>query len=144
MTTREAIIAEAMSWVGTPVIWGQCRKGLGVDCVGWIFGVAREMGLPEWKAAEPFRKGYRRPSPARLLDGLSAALERAERAFPGDILAIPVEGITTGPAHLAMLLPDRQIIHAYGRGIERVCKVPLRADMRVHSIWTWPSLGGGA
>lgn len=29
---RKAVVEEALSWLGTPFVYGQCVKGVGVDC----------------------------------------------------------------------------------------------------------------
>jgi cell wall-associated NlpC family hydrolase len=42
--TRQQVVDEARSWIGTPWQHQQSTKGLGTDCVGFIAGVARETG----------------------------------------------------------------------------------------------------
>ncbi len=44
MTTREAVVAEARSWIGTPWHHAGRVKGVGVDCVGLPVGVLRACG----------------------------------------------------------------------------------------------------
>jgi len=44
-TTREAIMAEARSWIGTPYHKAACVKGAGVDCCTLLWGVYKNCGL---------------------------------------------------------------------------------------------------
>ena len=44
MITRESIVAEARSWIGTPWHHAARVKGVGVDCVGLPVGVLRVCG----------------------------------------------------------------------------------------------------
>ena len=45
MTTREANVHEAQSWLGTPYHVGARVKGAGVDCATFLFAVYKECGL---------------------------------------------------------------------------------------------------
>jgi cell wall-associated NlpC family hydrolase len=45
VTTREAIMAEASSWIGTPYHKAACVKGAGVDCAMLLWGVYKNCGL---------------------------------------------------------------------------------------------------
>jgi len=42
---RAAVVAEARSWMLTPVLHGAALKGVGVDCGQFILGVFRNCGL---------------------------------------------------------------------------------------------------
>lgn len=42
---QERLIQIARSWLGTKWMHNQCKKGLGVDCVNFIWAVAKEAGL---------------------------------------------------------------------------------------------------
>jgi NlpC/P60 family putative phage cell wall peptidase len=45
MPTRKQIVDEARSWIGTPFRHQGRLKGVGVDCIGLGFSVARALGL---------------------------------------------------------------------------------------------------
>ena len=47
MIRRPAIIAAARSWVGTPYQHQGREKGRAIDCIGLIWGVAREVGYEQ-------------------------------------------------------------------------------------------------
>jgi hypothetical protein len=67
-STPELIVEAARSWVGTPFMHQQSLKGVGVDCVGVILGVGRELGILEISPEEwaPFAAYTRQPNPARM------------------------------------------------------------------------------
>lgn len=139
--TREQIVAEARSWIGTPVRHQGQTKGVSVDCKGLAVGVPRALELPEADSVAALVCDYRPGFKGRaLLAGLRDTLIRVPEAEAGDLLAI-LWGREPEPRHLAFLTEPGWIIHAYGGGVGRVAEVPL-GPMRVHSCWTWPSLGG--
>ena len=45
MTSRADVVAAALAWTDTPFHHQARLKGVGVDCVGLVIGVARELGL---------------------------------------------------------------------------------------------------
>ena len=45
LTERENLLIEARTWLGTPWMHNQCVKGVGVDCVNFVWAVAKESGL---------------------------------------------------------------------------------------------------
>jgi cell wall-associated NlpC family hydrolase len=140
MVTRAQIVEEAMTWCGTPFIWGQATKGRGCDCKGLIYGIARELDLPEAKGALAQFKAYRTANSDLLLEGLAASLVPTEDPQPGDVACLII-GEPPKPQHLAILVEDRRILHCYGRNLDRVVLVPLGNSRPIHSWWTWPSLG---
>ncbi len=42
---RRAVIAEALTWKGTPFVWEACVKGVGVDCGRFIGACYRDAGI---------------------------------------------------------------------------------------------------
>lgn len=141
--TREMIVAEARSWIGTPFRHQAQLKGKGCDCKGFVTGVATALGLPEAASLPGRTQNYSNLFRGRqLLAGLREALRETKEEQPGDVLAIII-GTDRDPRHLAFVsFEPGWIIHAYGAGVKRVAEVPL-GDLLVHSRWTWPSLGGG-
>lgn len=47
MVTREDVAREALTWERTPFHHHACLKGVGVDCVGFAYGVYTAVGLVE-------------------------------------------------------------------------------------------------
>ena len=69
MTTRQQIVDEARSWIGTPYVHQASLKLIGVDCIGLIRGVARCCGLEDPFACGKAREfeGYSQyPNPTLL------------------------------------------------------------------------------
>lgn len=58
MVTREAIIAAARSWLGTPYHHQASLKGVGSDCLGLIRGIWRELYGPEPEAMPPYTRDW--------------------------------------------------------------------------------------
>ena len=98
MFTREAVIAEARSWLGTPWHHQASLKGVGCDCIGFIRGVAQPfVGEIEIPLDYPETWHLYRAEP-RMYLGFKARAEEidAADARPGDILLF---GAGKGPAH---------------------------------------------
>lgn len=143
--TREDIVAEARSWIGTPFLWQASVRGKGCDCKGLIAGIARHLGLPEAESIAAKIANYDRAfKPEQLIAGLEASMIRTHDPKPGDVVAIVIEpNRYTLPRHLALLTSETRIVHCYGLGaIKRVIEVPLGRSRPIHSYWTWPSLAG--
>ncbi len=110
--TREQIVAEARSWLGTPWVHQHRTKGVAVDCAGLVIGVARALGV----VPETFDvQGYGRQPDGTLLDVCDAHLQRVQRAdlAPGDVIVVAVE---RDPQHMGIVVPYRGdmlgIVHA--------------------------------
>jgi cell wall-associated NlpC family hydrolase len=55
---RAAIVAEALTWIGTPFHWEACVKGVGVDCGRFPAAVFNKVGIKNINI-----KGFPRLSP---------------------------------------------------------------------------------
>lgn len=140
IVTREMIVATARGWARTPFRHQGQLRGKACDCKGLVVGVAADLEMPEAQSLAALQRNYGRSFAGRaLLDGLSATLIRTRVPQPADVLAILL-GRDPLPRHLAILTEPGRIIHAYGGGVKFVAEVPL-GSWRVHSAWTWPSLG---
>ena len=115
--TRQEVIDQARTWLGTPFRHQGRLKGIGVDCVGLIIGVTKELGLNQFDT-----KNYSRYPDVKMMgDLLAQHLEpiKESEALLGDVVWIKVNG---NPQHLAMLT-DKGIIHAHsivGKCVETV------------------------
>lgn len=110
---KQAIIVAARGWLGTPFRHQGRTRGVGVDCVGLIIGVARELGIVA-KNFDHNRYG-KQPDPDSMLRVLRDHLDRVpvRLAEPGDILYMRFR---EDPQHLAILTDASTIIHAYAQG----------------------------
>jgi NlpC/P60 family putative phage cell wall peptidase len=90
MVTREAIVAAARSWLGTPYHHQASLKGVGSDCLGLIRGIWRELYGPEPEAMPPYTRDWGNATGSETL--LAAAgrhlteLDDISAAGLGDVL----------------------------------------------------------
>jgi cell wall-associated NlpC family hydrolase len=122
ITPKEHVVAEARSWVGTPFKHQGRAKGVGVDCVGLLIGVARRLGI----VAPAFDvTGYtRRPDGWTLIEECERHMGRVDQAelASGDGVIVRFDA---EPQHFGFVAPYRHggwsIIHAtakYGCVVE--------------------------
>ena len=125
--TRAAIVAEALSWVGTPYRHQASLKGVGCDCLGLIRGV--------WRA---FYGGEPETMPAYTPDwaeakGSETLAEAARRhlteigladAGAGDILLFRWRNHLPAK-HAAILVENGRFVHAQqGAAVARAALTP--------------------
>jgi NlpC/P60 family putative phage cell wall peptidase len=144
-TRNELVAAEAREWIETPFAWQQSAKGVGCDCKGLLWGVARELGFPEAESLYAKVADYSptRPVPSALLkEGMAAIFDRVasiEEVRPGDVLLLKVR--KGGPAgHIAIVSSEDSAIHAQIGSKDWVKETKLRALLAVCplvSIWRW-------
>ena len=148
--TRELIVAEARSWIGTPYRHQARAKGVAVDCVGVGIGCARALGLvaPDFDVT-----GYTRQPDGRTLiaecDRYMTRIDTAEMGH-GDAVAVRFD---SGPQHFGILVPYRHgglaMVHAaskYSKVIETrllfgasPLSMKLVAAYRFPGIDAWPN-----
>lgn len=101
MISRWDVVTEARSWIGTPWHHGQHLKHIGTDCVGFIYGVAHELGVMADFPAE--FKGYGWHPNAVLLyqacDKFMWRIPKSEAGL-GDVLLLKFE---TDPQHFGII-----------------------------------------
>lgn len=110
-------MAEARTWLGTPYRHQARTRGVAVDCIGLIGGVALALeisGAQEWAADATLHNYARMPGTNLLTAGCSRFLDHIALtdAVAGDVLLFALEDV---PRHFAILSqrgPDR-VIHAY-------------------------------
>ncbi|MBI4384129.1 MAG: C40 family peptidase [Nitrospinae bacterium] len=113
--TRSEIVRKAREYLGTPFHHQGRTKGRGVDCVGLVVCVLRELG-PE---IDDCRTYPQTPDSGLLLNKLRQHLEEIpiDRAVSGDVYLMTIMGY---PQHVAFLT-DIGIIHTHqqvGRVVE--------------------------
>jgi NlpC/P60 family putative phage cell wall peptidase len=115
--TRESVVAEARTWIGTRWQHQAFLKGVATDCIGLIGGVALELGMEgarEWADDPTFHSYGKDPQPGLLVAGCEKFLVRIpiEDVKLADVL---VMAFKTQPQHFAIVSREepRYIIHAY-------------------------------
>ncbi len=123
MTDRTRVVAAARDWLGTPFHHQARLKAVGVDCIGLVIGVARELGMVQ----QDFDvTGYSRYPDGRAL--MAMAREKMtwvplDQLQIGDVVVV---GFDKLPQHFGIIGDYRHggfsIIHAasaYGKVVEQ-------------------------
>lgn len=106
----DKIVAEALSWVGTPFHHQGRKKGVGVDCVGFLLEIFRPFGIVDFDM-----DGYARaPDQTLLVETLD------QKAIKLDVIDIsiiqPVDillfRIGRREQHVALATDNQNIVHA--------------------------------
>jgi NlpC/P60 family putative phage cell wall peptidase len=147
MTTilNPLVIAEALTWLGTPYRHQGSRKGVGCDCLGLVRGV--------WRAAygeEPEEPGAYSADWAEAggQDRLIEAARRhcrekpASEMAPGDLLVFRWRSRLPAK-HLGILLEPARFIHAYEGHAVMVSPLVPQWRSRVAGVFAWPDLAPG-
>lgn len=140
LSDREAVVKEALSWVGTPYHGNADLKGIGVDCGMFLVRVFVDTGLV--KAFDP------RPYPMQW------ALNQAAEKYLEIVLSYAREINTTSPkpgdiamfkfgkcwAHGAIVVDWPRIVHANPRicradNVVQNLSLARRKPFRFFSIW---------
>lgn len=120
MSVRNAVVAEARAWIGTPYRHQASLKHHGCDCLGLVRGVWRAVIGPEPETPAPYTPDWAEQGAREAL--LEAArrwlIESAPAAAqPGDVLVFRM-GPAAPAKHCAILSEAGTLIHAYwGRAV---------------------------
>jgi len=147
MISRQAILAEARSWIGTPYQHQASAKHAGCDCLGLVRGVWRTLYGDEPERAPAYtpdwaeRRGAETLYEAACKHLRETAMASAE---PGDVLLFRMDA-RSPMKHAAILDADDHIIHAYwGRAVVRSRFAPwwrtrCAAAFSFPDVETWPN-----
>lgn len=110
MITRQQIVDEARTYLGTKHHHCGRLKGVGIDCIGLLTGVAKHFGITSHDL-----KGYSRyPDGVTLLRELRKCLNEIPKEFAttGDVLIFWMDR-QDRPCHAGILTSPDTIIHTY-------------------------------
>lgn len=126
MSWREAVVAEAHTWIGTPYVAKGRIKGVGVDCGGLIYAIYE----PHFGPFKPFPTDYT-PDWCRHSDAeryLNFILPHVEEVSYPRLGGIAVFHVGNAYAHGAIYVGNNNYIHARGRnGVGCVMQTKSRA-----------------
>ena len=117
---QQAIINEAVSWLGTPYDYGSAEKGKGIDCAKFLLAVYKKVGL----IRPGFQPPHMNPDWSFKADADPAAFKEFilkcghevpfDERLPGDIVSYQFPGYAGRlyETHLAILIENDLIIHA--------------------------------
>lgn len=105
MPTRIEIDMTARQYLGTRCVHQGRVKGVGVDCIGLVVCVAKDLGLPVYEPK--VCRGYGRRAPptdkSQIIRYLDAQCVKVEEPRLGDILVLWTNQTTKRPQHLAIV-----------------------------------------
>lgn len=139
--TRDAVVAAARGWLGTPYRHQASLRGVGCDCLGLVRGVWRECVGPEPEPMRPYSPDWAEAGGGESLIALgerhfSAAPHDAWRA--GDILVFRF--FDAMPAkHLAIATDADRMIHAH----DGACVAEVAIGLwrrRIARVFSFPGL----
>lgn len=142
---NDAVLAEAMTWIGTPYRHQGSRKGVGCDCLGLVRGI--------WRAvygAEPETPGAYAPDWAET-GGEDRLIEAARRHCaekpvanrrPGDLLVFRWRPHHAAK-HLGIMLADERFLHAYEGHAVTVSALIPQWRRRIAGVFAFPPLERG-
>jgi NlpC/P60 family putative phage cell wall peptidase len=137
-----AVLAEAMTWIGTPYRHQGTIKGVGCDCLGLVRGIWRAVYGREPEAPGPYAPDWAEAGGRdRLLEAARRhCLEKAvEVARPGDLLVFRWRAHHAAK-HLGILLPETRFLHAYeGHAVTISALIP-QWRRRIAGVFAFPEL----
>ena len=137
---RQAILAEAGRWIGTPFHHQASTLGAGTDCLGLIRGIWRALYETEPESIPPYAPDWAEATGRETL--LEAACRNlvecaSDQPRPGDVLLFRFK--PNGPVrHCAILSNAEQMIHAWSG--YAVAEVPfdLAWQRRLSHVFRFP------
>jgi cell wall-associated NlpC family hydrolase len=145
---RNAVIARAREYLGTPYRHQGRAKGLGMDCVGLPICVGEDLGLRD-KLGSPILKSDHLNYPPRPIADVSsqvaARLEEKPRDWikGGDVVTIKVGRYVSHLAIVTDLEAGLGLIHAYAGGPCMVAehRLDLKWKSRIYRAFYFPEIG---
>jgi len=131
--SRAEIVAAARSYMG--VRWHhQGRTRAGIDCIGLVIAVARDLGLSTYDIT-----GYSRtPDGVALRRVMAEQLVRVDHMRPGAVLLFSFFG---SPLHAAIVTEPGNMVHAFANA-RRVVEHRIDAvwRQRLFSVFDYPGV----
>lgn len=140
MICGDTIVREGREWIGTPFRWQASVKGVGCDCKGLIYGVARELELPEAASLHARMADYRIVVDTKLLrEGIAANFVEVDEPMAGDVLLLR---LGRRVQHLGIYSGFGHMIHTYSGGPDRVVESEMGKAWgnALDSVWRWKSM----
>lgn len=110
-----AVVESARTWCGTPFRHQGRQKGVGIDCVGLIYMLAKEFDLADTdettSKAAPFVRYSRVPADGQMRLFCNTYFKKARQADlrPADIILM---NLAREEGHVALYTGEGTIIHA--------------------------------
>jgi NlpC/P60 family putative phage cell wall peptidase len=140
VSINEAIVAEALAWVGTPYRHQGSRKGVGCDCLGLVRGVWRAVYGTEPERPGPYARDW---AEAGGGDPLLEAAARHCRQKPaaemaaGDLLIFRWRPHCAAK-HAGVLVAEGRFVHAYEGLAVTVSPLAPQWRRRIAGVFAFP------
>lgn len=132
--TREQIVAEARTWLGTPWHHDAAIKGAGVDCAQFLRRVYIDAGaVPAFEVEHYPMQWYLHQGQPLFLEWVAKFGHKVDVALPGDVLMF---NFGRHAAHGAIVLDEHYMIHA--QRVARKVIISSRDSLthRLDSSWS--------
>lgn len=134
---RQAVIAEAMTWLCTPYLHHASVKGVGVDCAQILIEVYSAVGMAEKVDVGEYPIDWAmHRSDERYLGWIEKYARRVEVPLPGDIALWKFGRCFS---HAAIVVAWPEIIHSYrGEGVvmgDGLKGALEKRDVLFYSLW---------
>lgn len=143
--SRQDIVAEARSWIGTPYRHQASLKGVGCDCLGLVRGVWRELIGVEPERAPPYGPDWAEASGDESLAQAAARNLIAvplDQFAPGDVLLFRWRNHLPAK-HAAIVTSPGTMVHAHdGAAVAEVALAPWWGR-RLAYAFRFPGAGTG-
>jgi hypothetical protein len=119
MITVDQLIAEAETWIGTPIAPVGAVKHEKCNCLGMAGGIARSLGLDNaYKAFAPYEGHGLPPKPTFLIRGLRQHLRRVSGEWKrGHLLLINNNNGRVDATHVALCTGPKSMIDPGGKKV---------------------------
>jgi len=141
--TGAAVLAEAMTWLGTPYRHQGSRKGVGCDCLGLVRGVWRALYGQEPELPGPYTPDWAETGKGDLLfeaAGRHCTQKEPEVASPGDLLVFRWRAHHAAK-HLGILMAGERFLHAYEGHAVMISPLIPQWRRRIAGIFAFPEIG---
>lgn len=119
---RARLVAEALTWVGTPYRQLGAAKGVAVDCSMLLVRVMIDAGIVAEFDPRPYPPSwFLHRADERYVDWMETVAKRVDVPRPGDIMLMR---IGRAFAHSAFIVDDMHLVHAFAD--EGHCNLSLR------------------
>lgn len=118
MATRQEIVDETRSWVGTPYVHQQAVKNAGCDCVGLLCGVWNHFTGESVRPPILYRPDWAESGTGEVfLNTVRGMFVETTDLLPGNVLMFRI-GPHSAVKHCAIIVDEDKMVHAYsGHGV---------------------------
>jgi NlpC/P60 family putative phage cell wall peptidase len=134
MIPTSQVVSQAQTWLGTPWHHQARLKGVGVDCIGLLVGVCKELNI----SVQDYQEYARFPDGYHLAKELDRQLiKKFTQPMPGDIMLFRISRM---PQHIAICSP-LGLIHAH-QGVMQVVEtaMPKYWDTHILGVYQLPGV----